>query len=141
MPSRNATTLLATYDAVNRRDLDAVYADVADDFVGIDHAQRRSLVGVEASRAWMQEMFEASSDLRCEATLVADTSEVVVVRVVGEGTHDGPFGPLPATGRRFRVEQCEVYAFDEQGRIVRGEMFYDMYGVLADLGAVPALTA
>lgn len=137
--SRNAQAVVASYEACNRRDVDASISLVADDYRFIDHAQRTSANGRDAIRAWVESMFAASSDIRCEPHVLVDLGEVVVIKVVSEGTHDGHFAGLPPTGQRVRTTQCEVHRFDAAGRLVESEMFYDLYGMLADMGAVPPL--
>lgn len=137
--SRNAQALVASYEAANRRDLDGSIALVADDYRFVDHATRTSARGKDAIRMWMESMLAASSDMRCEAHVLVDLGDLVVIKVLSEGTHDGPFGGIPPTGRRVRTTQCEIHRFDDTGELVESELFYDLYGILADMGAVPPL--
>lgn len=138
--SRNARAVLATYEAVNRRDLDGSVAAVAENYRFTDHAQRVSAEGTDAIRAWMESMLAASSDMRCEPHVLVDLSDLVIVKVACEGTHDGQFGEIAPSGRRVRSTQCEVHRFDDAGRLVESELFYDLYGMLADMGVLPSLS-
>ena len=56
------------------------------------------------------------------------------------GTHDGPLGPFPATGRPFTLPLCELWRFDAGGRVIGGDLYYDQASLLAQLGllALPA---
>jgi hypothetical protein len=53
------------------------------------------------------------------------------------GTHDGPFGPLPATGKEFTLPLCEMWHFDRDGRVVGGDLYYDQVSLLTQLGLMP----
>jgi SnoaL-like polyketide cyclase len=53
------------------------------------------------------------------------------------GTHDGPLGPFPATGRPFTLELCELWRFDPEGRVVGGDLYYDQVSLLMQLGLLP----
>lgn len=137
--SEKTERLLATYEAVNRRDIDAVFAETADDYVLVDHAQRISASGIGEARVWMEAMLAGSSDLVAAVANVYEAGDVTVVQVVATGTNDGEFGGIPATGQSFTLEQCEVHRFDADGKIAESHIYYDMYGLLAQLGVVPAL--
>lgn len=139
--SENTQRVLATYDAVNRRDLDAVWADVADDYRMVDHAQGMTANTKEEARSWMDTILAASSDMRCEVVDVIDSPDATVVRVRSTGTADGEFAGIPPTGRRITLDQCEVYRFDDRGLLAEGHVYYDLYSLLAQLGAVPELAA
>ena len=53
------------------------------------------------------------------------------------GTHDGPLGPLPATGNEFTLSLCEMWHFDPSGRVVGGDLYYDQVSLLTQLGLMP----
>lgn len=52
------------------------------------------------------------------------------------GTNDGPFGPLPATGRPITMDAVDILHFDPEGKVVSEDWYYDQLGVLAALGHV-----
>ena len=53
------------------------------------------------------------------------------------GTHDGPFGPFPATGKEFALPLCEMWHFDSNGQIVGGDLYYDQVSLLTQLDLMP----
>jgi SnoaL-like polyketide cyclase len=53
------------------------------------------------------------------------------------GTHDGPLGPLAATGKEFTLPLCEMWHFDPAGRVVGGDLYYDQVSLLTQLGLMP----
>ncbi|MGH7427033.1 MAG: ester cyclase [Candidatus Methylomirabilaceae bacterium] len=62
----------------------------------------------------------------------------VASRVVFRGTHTGPFGPLPPTGRTVEVTGCIVLRIAD-GLIVERWGNIDDLGALRQLGLVPAM--
>ena len=59
------------------------------------------------------------------------------VRDALAGTHDGPLGPLQATGKEFTLPLCEMWHFDSSGRVVGGDLYYDQVSLLTQLGLMP----
>ena len=53
------------------------------------------------------------------------------------GTHDGPLGPFPATGKEFALPLCEMWHFDPTGRVAGGDLYYDQVSLLTQLGLMP----
>jgi hypothetical protein len=53
------------------------------------------------------------------------------------GTHDGPLGPLPATGQEFTLPLYEMWHFDSSGQVVGGDLYYDQLSLLTQLGLMP----
>ena len=59
-------------------------------------------------------------------TRAIDAGDTVILQYVGRGTNDGPMGPIQATGRRVSVPFVDIVHFDSQGKIDRGETYFDM---------------
>ena len=55
-----------------------------------------------------------------------------------EGTHQGVFMGVPPTGRKFTASAADICRFDEQGKISAHWGVFDMFGLMVQLGAVPA---
>jgi hypothetical protein len=59
------------------------------------------------------------------------------------GTMKGPMttadgGVIPATNKIFRIDFCTVARWNEQGQIVEENLFYDLMGMLKQIGAMPS---
>lgn len=87
---------------------------------------------VEALRSW----WRASSDVRLEPLALCESKGVVTLRYTLEGTNDGDFYGQPATGKRFKVENCTLLEV-EGGRVRRAWRYSDTLGLLSQLGLVP----
>ena len=60
---------------------------------------------------------------------------VVVLRAVQDGQVPGPDGKvLPPTGKSFEVDFCTVARWDEDGQIVEENLFYDVVGMMKQIG-------
>ena len=66
----------------------------------------------------------AFPDYRWELQELVVERDTIAARLLGQGTHTGPFGGIAATGRRIRTQELVIYRFAD-GKIVRcwGDFF------------------
>jgi len=138
MTSRNLHTAQAQVDSFNQRDLEAQASGYADQFTMTDHARGTTVRSKEEIKAWMQDWITSSSDSRVTVVEVIDAGEVVVSVLQIDGTNDGPVGPIPASGRHFSTRGVQILHFDEEGRIVAHDNFFDQLSMMVQLGFVQA---
>ena len=136
MASKNVATVQAIHQAFNDRDWDAIRDRIATECVFVD-GRLISYKGPEAfahdySKAWV----DAFSDGKVTSAKYYDAGDTVVTEFVGVGTNDGPLGPMPATNRHLDLPYCEIYHFGASGKVVSGQAYLDMYGMLVQLGHV-----
>ncbi|HKP89006.1 MAG TPA: ester cyclase [Thermoleophilaceae bacterium] len=76
------------------------------------------------------------------STVEAQVAEgdTVVTRWRARGTHDGPLGPIPATGRDFETHGITIERI-EDGQIAEVWVARDELGLLRQLGVAPAAEA
>ena len=134
MTPKNPQTALAQVEAFNRRDLDAQVSGYADTFTMSDHARGITLRSKDQLKSWMQEWIAASSDASVNVVEAIDAGDVVVSVLEMQGTNDGPMGPMPASGRRFKTRGVQILHFDEEGRIVAHDNFFDQLSMMIQLG-------
>jgi steroid delta-isomerase-like uncharacterized protein len=67
----------------------------------------------------------------------APSADVAIMEFTGVGTHEGPLGDIPPTGKRVRVLACNVVEARD-GRIFREREYYDSLDVMQQLGVVIA---
>lgn len=134
MASKNVEAAQAEHAGFNARDWASIQRLVADDCVFVD-AQGTAHNGPEAfvhgyAKVWA----DAFSDAEVTEAKYYDAGDTVVAEFVGRGTNDGALGPMPATNRSIHIPFCEIYHFDADGKINGGNAYFDMYGMLVQLG-------
>jgi steroid delta-isomerase-like uncharacterized protein len=118
----------------NRHDLDAVMATFGMDARYDDEPWGDHRTGRDGVRSYYTELMRALPDLAIEVKNRHVASESVVVEVIIQGTHLGPWRGLPATGRRIEFALCGVYSFDADDRLAGERIYYDRGVVLGQLG-------
>jgi steroid delta-isomerase-like uncharacterized protein len=138
MTSANVEIHRTGHEAFNQRDFEAMTRYYADTISWTDHSQGRTFrTPGEFRDDFLPGWVTASSDIRITGPRYLDAGETVVSTFIVTGTHDGPLGALPATGRPFALELCEMWHFDSAGRVVGGHLYYDQVSLLTQLGLMP----
>ncbi len=123
-------------DCDNDRDAAGYRALLHDDYQSFVHGQP-STRGHDEEVAAIERWWRAASDVHLEPLEFYESQGVVTLRYALEGTNDGEFYGQPATGKRFKVENCTLLEV-EQGRVRRAWRYSDTLGLLTQLGLVPA---
>ena len=55
----------------------------------------------------------------------AGTETIRAMLVQFDGTHDGSYAGLPATGRRFTLQMVAVVTFDHAGKVVAEQVYLE----------------
>lgn len=121
---------------------DAGRLEVADELVREDYIQHNPTVGPGRAglKAFVSDLRRAFPDFRLEVTDLIAEGDRVVARVVGSGTHRGEFVGLAPTGRTFSAAAIDIFRV-EGGQLAEHWDVMDFYGLLLQLGAVPAIGA
>jgi len=139
MESRNVETYRAGHEAFNRRDFGAMVEEYAEKISWTDHARGITFTTPEQFKNdFLEGWIRISSDCQVTDARYTQAGDMVVARFTGRGTNDGPLGSVPATGRRWTLPICEMWHFDDEGRVVGGEIYYDQVSLLAQLELLPA---
>jgi predicted ester cyclase len=88
---------------------------------------------VQMFRAGFPDWVETVDDVIAE-------DDKVVIRVTGQGTHDGEFQGIPPTGRAVTATGIGIGRIRD-GRVVEAWAEYDALGLLLQLGALPRASA
>lgn len=128
------TELIATiYEAINRRDLDAVDTLFAKDFV--DHGEGDH--DREQLKQQLATFYAGFSDLHVQVEEMVVEGDRYACRTTVTGTNDGALMGMPPTGRSIRVTAVDI------GRLEGGQARerwggLDTYALLTQLGVIPA---
>jgi steroid delta-isomerase-like uncharacterized protein len=138
MAARNVEAHRAGHEAFNQRDFETMTRQYADSISWTDNAQGRTFTTPQEFRDdFLAGWVRSSSDIRVSDPRYLDAGQAVVCTFTVTGTHDGPLGPFPATGRAFALPLCELWHFDAGGRVVGGDLYYDQVSLLTQLGLMP----
>jgi steroid delta-isomerase-like uncharacterized protein len=138
MAARNVEAHRAGHEAFNQRDFETMTRQYADSISWTDNAQGRTFTTPQEFRdEFLAGWVRSSSDIRVSDPRYLDAGQAVVCTFTVTGTHDGPLGPFPATGRPFALPLCELWHFDAGGRVVGGDLYYDQVSLLTQLGLMP----
>ena len=126
MESRNVETYRAGHEAFNQRDFVAMTKQYADSITWTDHSQGRTFrTPQEFKDDFLAGWTGVSRNIRITGPRYIDAGQTVVCTFTVAGTHDGPLGPFPATGKEFALPLCEMWHFDPSGRVAGGDLYYD----------------
>jgi predicted ester cyclase len=85
-------------------------------------------------------LFAAFPDLRIDPLLILADGEHVVVHLSWQATHQGAFFGIAPTGKRVTVTGTNIYRMSG-GRIVEQWIQEDLFGLMRQLGGIPASEA
>jgi steroid delta-isomerase-like uncharacterized protein len=138
MALNNVETYRAGHEAFNQRDFEAMTKQYADSIAWTDRARGVTFrTPQEFKDDFLAGWVRASSDIRITDPRYLDAGQTVVCTFTVTGTHDGPLGPFPATGKGFALPLCEMWHFDPTGLVVGGVLYYDQVSLLTQLGLMP----
>jgi steroid delta-isomerase-like uncharacterized protein len=122
-------------EAWNTNDLEAARGLLQDDYVRHD-ANLPEIVGPQAELQFIATALAAFPDLRFEAQHLVAEDDLVMSRLTAQGTHQGEFMGVPASGRYVDFQTVETFrVFD--GKIAEQWVVTDVLGLLQQLGAIP----
>jgi steroid delta-isomerase-like uncharacterized protein len=117
---------------------DAALADevLAADVVFHGAVPDGDLRGLEAVKAFLAAYRAAFPDAVSTVEDQVAEGDTVATRWQARGTHSGPLGDLPPTGREFTMDGMTIERF-EAGRIVEVWAARDELGLMRQLGVLP----
>ena len=114
------------------RDRDVMSSDIVH-----VNAAAGTVTGIEAFLAFATGFKQAFPDLRWEMREFIEGSDTVVVEELFLGTNTGPmvgpWGSIPATGKRIKLPFCDIWKV-RNGRIIENRIYYDQVTFLGQLG-------
>lgn len=93
--------------------------------------------GAEGVRQTLAMLWAALPDMRVEIHQQLAEGSTVATHKSFVGTHEGELFGVPATGREVHLDLIDIVRVDD-GRIVEHWNIVDSYGLLQQLGALPA---
>lgn len=132
-PEKNLATIRKAADLVNRRERAELVALFAPGGARHDLAGAYADFGIEQASDFLGELLRGSPDMKIVLHDAFAAGDRVATRITVEGTHEGPLFGRPGTGKRFVVNQLNIYRFTGDGRIIESWQLADLAGFDAQI--------
>ena len=132
---------IATYtqEVWNQHRVDAIDKYYATDYIHHD-VSRPDVTTLAGYKAWSAALQAGIPDIRVAVDdLIAD-GDTAVKRWTASGRQSGELAGIPPSGKTVRFSGVSIYRFRD-GRIAESWYVYDLFGLLQQLGAIPAAEA
>jgi steroid delta-isomerase-like uncharacterized protein len=121
--------------AVMSGDLDAFDTLVTPDVVDHDAAPEQAAGGAAGFKAFFTMLRSAFPDITLSVEhMIAHENEIALAYTI-EGTHQGTFAGIPATGKRIKARGMQIGRYDSDGVMVERWGSSDELGILKQIGA------
>ena len=118
----------------NGRDAAGYRAIIHDDYLSFVHGKDQNQ-GAEAEVAAIESWWKATSDVHLEILEIGESDGLVTLRYTLTGTNDGELFGIPASGRKFHVENCTLLRVVE-GKVQNAYRYSDTLGLMTQLGVM-----
>ncbi|MEX2272857.1 MAG: ester cyclase [Vicinamibacterales bacterium] len=126
-----------TDEVWNHGNIEAMDGYYAASYVHHD-VSRPDVTSLGDYKQWARDLQSGLSEMRVVADdVIASEDGKAVKRWTATGVHTGSLAGLPPTGKRVSFSGSSAYRV-ENGRIVESWYVYDLFGLLQQLGALPA---
>ena len=105
------------FEAYNSRDIDFIINSFADDLIFV--LPSGETIGKDELPQVYSMLFDVFQDGKWSIPRVISKGYVVAVEILVEGTHNGEFLGIPATGKKIDVHAVWFIDFNEEGKIER----------------------
>lgn len=126
---------------MNRGELDLVDQEIAEDYVEHIPMPPQFTPNREGFKQFVLMLRSAFPDLHYDVDHLTSNdligeNQKVVHRITAHGTHTGPWGPIPATGKRMTWTEIHIGLY-VQGMLVEHWGNIDSLGIMQQMGAIP----
>lgn len=121
----------------NERDYDRGASLATGDAEFVEVATDERYHGSEGLREEYEKWAKAFPDGRIEFSKTVASGDSAVIESTFRGTHTGPLGDVPPTGKSLTFDFCSVVEVRD-GKIARVRHYHDTATILQQLGLMPA---
>jgi predicted ester cyclase len=109
---------------------------MADDIFGEDLRTNGVHVGVAGPVGRITERLTGFPDLSTSIEDMFVSGDKLAVTLIWRGTHTGPYGGVPATGKPVEVRDSAIWHFAD-GKVIEVLTLQDQFGMLKQIGYLP----
>jgi steroid delta-isomerase-like uncharacterized protein len=134
---KNKDLLLNALEVMNNREYDRYKEFFAEDFKRHSQATPEiSINSLDEMLGFVKQWDQAFPDAKMETRKIAAEGDLVAVWVTYKGTHEGPMGDTPPTGKTMESETFGFFRIQED-KIVESWVTWDNVAVLKQLDLFP----
>lgn len=137
MLERNKSLARRIFDYFNRHDLDAIGREHSPNYVS--HVSGSQPMDWPAHRQMIEGFYQAFPDFRLNIEDLMGEDDKVTIRFTAEGTHQGSFQGISATGKKVKIDGIVIMRFEDNKRVEEW-LVIDSMGLMKQLGAIPSST-
>jgi steroid delta-isomerase-like uncharacterized protein len=130
----NAELVRWSFDAINRRDLEALKQFWTP--TTVERFPDRTCNGADEIADYFQEAFDAIPDWHMEVVTVAEQGDDVFVQWHLTGTHQGPLLGIAPTGKRLAIDGMDHFVLRD-GRVESNFVIFDQMQYARAIGMLP----
>jgi steroid delta-isomerase-like uncharacterized protein len=135
---QNKAIVRRAFEEPWKGNLDVIDELIATQYIGHDPASPEPLRGPAGVKEFISTYRAAFPDARITVEQQLAEGDLVATRWTGRGTHEGELMGITATSKRVTVSGLTISRL-EGGKIVEEFQNWDTFGMMQQLGAVPAL--
>jgi predicted ester cyclase len=129
-----------TEEILGEGNLDVADEIIAPDYVGHDPASPEPVRGPEGVKEQATGYRAAFPDLMITIEQQVAEGDTVVSRWTASGTHEGELFGIAPTGKQATITGISIERFVD-GKVVEGHTNWDTFGLMQQLGVIPAPVA
>jgi steroid delta-isomerase-like uncharacterized protein len=114
---KNKATALASMEAFNTHNVDAILKDVASDVVDYGDGSGMVVKSKDTIKAMMTSYFKAFSDTKGENITAMSEGNKVAVFGTWSGKFTGEFMGMKPNGKSFKYNDVDIFTFNDAGQI------------------------
>jgi steroid delta-isomerase-like uncharacterized protein len=101
----------------------------------IKHGIPNAPGGISGFRTSIQQFLQAFPDIQVSIQQIIAEGEIVATRGFFQGTHQGNFMGVPATGRKVRVDYMDFWKLSD-GKCTENWVQMDLHGIMQQIGSL-----
>ena len=125
-------------DAWNTKMDEKIIQLYSPDYEGEDLTGSKKRSGIEGVKDWLNRVLHAFPNIHYTLIDHVESGDRLVLHWLAEGNHHGSFLKIPASGKQVRINGISILRI-ENGKIREGKLFWDLAGVLRQIGLLPQM--
>jgi steroid delta-isomerase-like uncharacterized protein len=130
-----AQTIIDTW---NTKVDDKIIQLYSSNYEGEDITGGKKRSGTEGVKDWLNSVLHAFPNIHYTLIDYVESGDRLVLHWLAEGNHHGSFLKIPASGKQVTINGISILKI-ENGKIREGKLFWDLAGVLRQIGLLPQM--